>query len=171
MDRLIRDVVMGTAGAWVASKVMERVGSFIYERQSDASRQREEQLRPDPMPPVTLVRKGAELLDMKIDDQQASGIGTWIHYGFGLAGGPAAALLRRRWDAGPFPTGLAVGLGMSVTVDEGLSSMAAPLAACARASPSSIVSWTSMLSFAIASLNICGVWNSTRWSPRRMIQR
>jgi hypothetical protein len=86
MSRFVRDALIGTASAWAARKTMEQVGGFIYERQSDASKRREEQLRPDPMPPVTLVRKGAELLNKKVDDEQASRIGTWIHYGFGLAG-------------------------------------------------------------------------------------
>ncbi len=121
MDGLWRDVAVGTVGAWVATKVMERVGGFIYERQSDASKRREEQLRPDPMPPITLVRKIADLFGQEVDDQRAESMGTWIHYGFGLVGGPAAAAIRHRRQLGGMSAGLVVGLGMALVVDEGLN--------------------------------------------------
>lgn len=121
MKKLVRDLLIGTAGAYAGSKAMERVTGFIYERQSDASKQREEHLRYDPMPTTTLARKAAEFAGRKIEDDTASKVGMFLHYGFGLAGGPAAAVIRDRSGLGPFATGLAVGLGMTVSVDEGLN--------------------------------------------------
>lgn len=83
---------IGSALAGLAATLfMEHASTWIYEHQSDQSRQREEQLRAE-MPTTTLVRKLAAGLDSRLDDERAAKLGMLAHYGFGTAGGPAALL-------------------------------------------------------------------------------
>ena len=96
---------------------MERASSFLYERQSPRSREREEQLRTE-MPTTTLARRIAGALGVGLSDERAGTLGTVIHYGFGASGGPVAAALSRG-SLAPLPAGLAVGTGMWVLADEG----------------------------------------------------
>jgi hypothetical protein len=117
MRRMIRDVIVGSAGGYAATLVMERASSALYERQDESSRRREEELRPE-MPTATLVRKVGELGGHEVEDGRAEQLGTWMHYAFGAAGGALTIALRRRgW--GPLRAGVAVGLGMWVVADEG----------------------------------------------------
>lgn len=70
-----------------ATLFMEYSSTWVYEHQSEQSRQREEQLRSE-MPTTTLVRKTAALLGTELDDERAEQFGTISHYAFGAAGGP-----------------------------------------------------------------------------------
>jgi len=93
----------------------------MYERQSASSRRREEQLRTE-MPTTTLVRRIADVVGTEVSDEQASRLGTWLHYGFGASGGPLAAALSAA-GMGAVPAGIAVGAGMWVLVDEGANAV------------------------------------------------
>ncbi len=121
MGNTIGHAVVATAGAFAAGKVMDKVTTAFYERQSDSSKHKEESLRADPMPTVTLVRRVGEMTGRKVDDETAEKVGMLAHSGFGVAGGPVASLLHRRTGLNPFAGGLAVALGMSLLVDEGLN--------------------------------------------------
>lgn len=104
---------------YVATLVMERVAGFLYDRQEEAARDREEQLR-KAMPTAVLVEKVVGLVGMEPDPATARSIGTWVQYAFGAAGGVGVLLLQRRgW--GGLPAGLAVGVGMTASVDEGIN--------------------------------------------------
>lgn len=121
IKRLAKDLVWGSLAGYAATLVMERSASFFYERQSESSRQREEQLRQE-MPTTTLVRRAAEIAGTKIEDERAEKLGMAVHYAFGASGGPVAALIERR-GIGPLAAGLAVGTGMWVAVDEGTNAV------------------------------------------------
>lgn len=116
IQRIAKDIVWSSLAGYDATLVMGRFANFFYERQSQSSRQREEQLRQE-MPTTTLVRRAGEIVETKIDDERAEKLGMVVHYAFGASGGPAAAFLQRR-GLGPLAAGLAVGTGMWVVVDE-----------------------------------------------------
>lgn len=105
-----------------ATLLMEYVSSFLYERESEDAREREERGREDDMPTTTLMRKFANAVGEELDDAQAERLGTMTHYVFGAGGGPAAAAL---YQAGmsPVSAGLVIGMGMWVFVDEGLNAL------------------------------------------------
>jgi hypothetical protein len=71
------------------------------------------------MPTITLVRKLASALGRQLDDQSAERLGTIAHFAFGSGGGPLIVMLTRS-GMDPVKAGLAVGMGMSVLVDQGL---------------------------------------------------
>jgi hypothetical protein len=116
--RWARDLLTGLGAGYGATRVMEKASTFMYERQSEEARNREEELREE-MPTTVLVRKVADWRGVKLEDEQADRLGTWLHYGFGAAGGPVAAILARTTAIRPLRAGLAVGTAMFVLVDEG----------------------------------------------------
>jgi hypothetical protein len=116
--RWVTDLLIGAGAGYAATRVMEKASTFLYERQSEEARRREEELREE-MPTTVLVRKVADWRGVKLEDQQADRLGMWLHYRFGAAGGPVAAVWARTTPIGPLGAGLAVGTAMFVFVDEG----------------------------------------------------
>jgi hypothetical protein len=74
------------------------------------------------MPTTVLVRKDARLLGRELEEDRATKFGTWTHYAFGAAGGPAAKLLTAR-GIPALTASVAVAAGMSVFADEGLNTL------------------------------------------------
>jgi hypothetical protein len=112
MRRLLGATVAGLG----ATLMMEYVSSFLYERHSQRTREREEQLRTG-MPTSVLVRKLARAAGRELDDQTAERLGMVLHYAFGASGGPAAQLLVSR-GTDPLKAGMAVAAAMELAVDQ-----------------------------------------------------
>jgi hypothetical protein len=109
--------ILGAAVAGLgATLMMEYVSSFLYERHSQHTREREERLRTE-MPTTVLARKLARLTGTELDDQTAQRLGMVLHYSFGASGGPAAQLLVRRGKH-PIRAALIVASAMEITVDQ-----------------------------------------------------
>ncbi len=119
----MRRLLGGTLVGLSATLIMEYAGSFLYERESEAVRHKEEQGRKDDMPTITLVRKPAAALGRQLDDKSAERLGTVAHFAFGSGSGPLIVMLTRS-GMDPAKAGLAVGMGMWVLVDEGLNPIA-----------------------------------------------
>ena len=117
LTRLLGSLLVGLA----ATFVMEYTSGFLYDRQSEESRQREEELRPD-MPTTALVRKAARRANVELSDDQAEKAGTFAHYAFGAGGGFAAVALARR-GVSPVRAGLAVATAMEAAVDQGANTL------------------------------------------------
>lgn len=114
--------VLGSAVAGVgATLMMEYASSWLYEREDEQARAREEQLR-SAMPTTVLVRKTAGVFGRELADEQADKLGMLVHYAFGASGGPAAKVLMAR-GLSPVQAGLGVAAAMSVVVDEGLNTV------------------------------------------------
>lgn len=105
-----------------ATYLMDEVSSYLYKREPEAVRQREEELSKG-MPTTVLARKVASALGTELEGPQADRAGMLLHYFFGAGGGPAAALLVRL-GASPLKAGLATGMAMFVFVDEGFNTVA-----------------------------------------------
>lgn len=112
MRRILGGLVVGLS----ATFLMEYASSFVWKRQSEQSRERENELRPE-MPTTVLVRKAAGLAGAEISDEQAQRLGMIAHYGFGTAGGPATIALTRV-GVEPLKAGLAVAGAMELFVDQ-----------------------------------------------------
>ncbi len=115
MQKLIGSALAGLG----ATLFMEYASTWLYNHQSQQSRQREEDLRKE-MPTTTLVRKAAGVVGTELDDARAEKLGMAVHYFFGAAGGPQALLLRR-FGSRPLQAGLGVATAMELFVDEGLN--------------------------------------------------
>src|SRR5215212_9642086 len=108
---------VGALAGYAASRTMDKATSRFYGRQSQGSKDREEELAPG----GTLVQLGKQLgaaTGRELDADQAGRLGLLVHRSFGCLYGVIAALLVRR-GVRPLKAGLAVGAGAWLLVDEG----------------------------------------------------
>jgi hypothetical protein len=95
---------------------MDRATTWFYDRQSDASKQREQELLPDGAP-IAAARKLAGLLGAEPTDDQAGTIALAMHQSLGQGYGVAAAALTRR-GVPPMAAGVASGMAGFLLMDE-----------------------------------------------------
>jgi hypothetical protein len=115
------EVLLGIGAGYLASKLMDRVTTAYLERQSEASKQREEQLQDVPAY-VKAAEKLAAVRGLDLDQERAEHLGLRLHRGLGLSGGVAAALLASR-GMNPVGAGILTGLGLWLVVDEGANAL------------------------------------------------
>ena len=116
MKGTIRVVLVGAAAGYLAGQVMDKATTWFYERQSDASKQREGELLPEGAP-MASARKLAGLIGAEPTDDQTATIATALHQSLGQLYGVAAAALTRR-GMPPVAAGLATGTAGFLLVDE-----------------------------------------------------
>ena len=116
MKGAIRVLVVGATAGLVAGQVMDKATTWYYGRQSDASRQREQELVPEGAP-LAAARKLAGLVGAEPTDDQASTIALAMHRGLGQGYGVAAAALTQR-GVPPLAAGVAAGMAGFLVVDE-----------------------------------------------------
>ena len=116
MKGVIRVLVVGATAGLVAGQVMDKATTWYYGRQSDASKQREQELLPEGAP-LAAARKLAGLVGAEPTDDQASTIALAMHRGLGQGYGVAAAALTQR-GAPPLAAGVAAGMAGFLVVDE-----------------------------------------------------
>ena len=116
MKSAIRVLFVGAAAGYVAGQVMDKATTWFYGRQSDASKERENQLLPEGAP-VASARKLAALVGAEPTDEQAGQIATALHQTLGQGYGVVAAALTRR-GVPPLAAGLGSGMAGFMLVDE-----------------------------------------------------
>ncbi len=89
----------------------------LYELESDADRQREDAVRPDP-PYRIAAEKAAGLVGRQLSDAQLDKASLVFHYGLAVSWAPLYPLLRRRAALSPAAAGLGTGAAMSLIADE-----------------------------------------------------
>src|SRR3712207_7069025 len=104
----VRDLAIGAAIGYCSSRAMDKATSWYLERQSEASRRREEEVAPVGSP-VLVVKKLARLVGRDdVTDEGAAKIGSVVHRSLGTTYGMAATALARKGVA-PLAAGLATG--------------------------------------------------------------
>ena len=116
MKGAIRVLFVGAAAGVAAGQVMDRATTWFYERQSDASRRRENELLPEGAP-MASARKLAGLIGAEPTDDQTGQLAAAMHRSLGQLYGVAAAALTRR-GVPPVAAGVATGVGGFLLVDE-----------------------------------------------------
>jgi hypothetical protein len=114
--KAVRVLLVGAAAGYVAGQVMDRATTWYYERQSDASKEREQELLPEGAP-LAAARKLAGLVGAEPTDDQANTIALAMHQSLGQGYGVAAAALTRR-GVPPMAAGVAAGMAGFLAVDE-----------------------------------------------------
>jgi hypothetical protein len=116
VGRAIRVLVVGAAAGYLAGQAMDRATTWFYGRQSDASKEREQELLPEGAP-VAAARKLAGLVGAEPTDDQVAQLAAAMHQCLGQGYGVAGAALA---GAGvpPLAAGIAVGLAGFLVVDE-----------------------------------------------------
>ena len=116
MKRAIKVLFVGVTAGYLAGQAMDRATTWYYGRQSDASKQREQELLPEGAP-MASARKLAGLLGIEPTEDQTSTLAQSLHYSLGQLYGLVAAVLTRR-GVPPVAAGLASGAGGFLLVDE-----------------------------------------------------
>jgi len=111
------NIMVGGLVGYVASRTMDQATTWFYGIQTDASKQREEELAPG----GTLVQFGKQVgaaLGRDLSAEAAGRVGLAAHRTLGVGYGMAAAALVRR-GVPPLKAGLTVGAAAWAIVDEG----------------------------------------------------
>jgi hypothetical protein len=117
----LRVLLVGTAAGYAAGQVMDKATTWFYGRQSDASKQREQELLPEGAP-IASARKLAGLVGIEPTDEQAGQLAGALHQSLGQTYGVAAAALTRA-GVPPLAAGLATGAAGFLLVDEAANSL------------------------------------------------
>jgi hypothetical protein len=116
MVKAVRVLLVGAAAGFVAGQVMDKATTWFYGRQSDASKEREQELLPGGAPLAT-ARKLAGLVGAEPTDDQANAIAMAMHRSLGQGYGVAAAALTQR-GVPPMAAGVGAGMAGFLAVDE-----------------------------------------------------
>jgi hypothetical protein len=116
MKGALRVLLVGAAAGYLAGQVMDKATTWFYGRQSDASKEREQELLPEGAP-LAVARKLAGLIGAEPTDDQAGRLALAMHQSLGQLYGVVAAALTRRGVA-PVTAGVASGVGGFLLVDE-----------------------------------------------------
>jgi hypothetical protein len=120
MNSAVRDLGIGAGIGYCSSRAMDQATGWYLERQSEASRRREEEVAPGGAP-VLVGKKLAGLGGREVTDEQAARIGLFVHRFLGMTYGMAATALARK-SVPPLRAGVATGVAAFVAVDEGVLS-------------------------------------------------
>ncbi len=117
---LVRDVGIGAAAGYVGTRVMEMVGGKLYELESEADRQRENEVSPG-LPYEIAAKKMAAIVGWTLTEEHVRQLGMVFHLGLGISWGPVYLILRRAIGLSPVQAGLITGAVLWAVVDEGLT--------------------------------------------------
>ena len=116
MKNAIRTLFVGAAAGYVAGQAMNQATTWFYGRQSDESKQREQEVLPEGAP-VASARKLASWIGAEPTEDQTETLAQVVHQSLGQLYGVVAASLTRR-GVNPVAAGLASGAGGFLLVDE-----------------------------------------------------
>jgi hypothetical protein len=114
---LAADAALVVAAGYGSAKIMGKATTFMYEQQTDAAKQQEEEASYGVAYNVA-AKKTAALAGKDLTDEQAGKAGMAIHYALAVGWVPLYMLARRRLGMTPFGAGAASGLSMTLIVDE-----------------------------------------------------
>ncbi len=90
------DLLKGALAGLVATWVMERVTTYLYEHEGSAARQREDEARQGKHAFTVAAEKTTDLTGISLSEDQQQRLGMAYHWGLGLGAGALYAALRRR---------------------------------------------------------------------------
>ena len=114
----LADAVIGAAAGVAASWVMGKATSYLYERENEEARKKENEARGGKMAYGVAAEKAAELAGKELSDQQRKKYGSAIHWGLGVGAGAAYGAMRHRVPGVDWGRGIAFGLAFWLLVDE-----------------------------------------------------
>jgi len=117
------DVLVGAIGGAAATWAMTRATTWLYDRESSAARQREDNARGGETAFARAAGRLAGAADVTLDREQRARVGTALHWTTGIAAGIGYALARRRWPPIAVGGGLAFGFGFFMLMDEGVNTL------------------------------------------------
>ncbi len=120
LKSVLGDLAVAAAGGLVATRAMEPVTTMLYERASEADREREQRVSPGVAYRVA-AEKVAGRLGLRLSEEQLDRAGLLLHYALGIGWAPMYVVLRRSWRMPALQAGIVTGLALFAIVDEGLN--------------------------------------------------
>ena len=116
---LIADIIDGAIAGAVATWVMGKATTVLYERENDAARQREDSARGGKTAYGIAAEKGAALVGKELSDEERKRYGEAIHWALGMGAGALYGALRPRSKVASTAGGLLFGAAFFLLMDEG----------------------------------------------------
>ncbi len=114
------DLVKGAIAGAVATYVMGRITTFMYDREDRRARKQEDEARGGGTSYGTAAEKGAELVGSRLTSKEREQAGSAIHWALGIGAGAGYAVVRRRLAFLGSTVGTAFGTAFWAFVDEGV---------------------------------------------------
>jgi uncharacterized membrane protein YagU involved in acid resistance len=115
---LVADLIDGAVAGAVATWVLGRVTTVLYERESKPAREREDRARHGKTAYGVAAEKAAKLVGTELSDDEREKYGSAIHWGLGITAGAVYAALRPRVESAAVARGLAFGTAFWLLMDE-----------------------------------------------------
>jgi hypothetical protein len=118
-----RDLVKGAIAGAVATWVMGKLTTYLYDREDQSARQAEDEARGGKTAYGAAAEKTAGLFGKSLDEKQRERLGSAIHWALGIGTGAGYALLRRRFGGVGKLGGTGFGTAFWALTDQGLVSL------------------------------------------------
>jgi hypothetical protein len=118
-----KELLKGAIAGAVATWVMDRVTTYMYEHENEIARLMEDRVRHGRSAYEAAAEKLASLLGRELDEEQRRRLGAAIHWALGIAAGTAYGTIGRRVPALRSGGGAKFGTAFWAAVDEGLVSL------------------------------------------------
>ena len=118
-----KDLLKGAIAGAVATWIMDRVTTRMYEKENGPARQMEDRVRHGRTAYEAAAEKAAQLLGRRLTRQERRQVGAAIHWALGIAAGAVYGAFGRRLPAFRRGGGSAFGTAFWAAVDEGLVSI------------------------------------------------
>jgi uncharacterized membrane protein YagU involved in acid resistance len=115
---VLGDAIDGAIAGLVATWVMGKVTTLLYERQDERATERENQARGGKSAYGVAAEKGARIIGLELSDEQRQKYGSGVHWVLGIAMGAAYGVLRPRLPHADAGHGLLFGTAFFLAVDE-----------------------------------------------------
>jgi hypothetical protein len=110
------DLALGAVAGAAATWIMGTVTTFLYEREDEQARRREDQARGEKTAYEVAAEKAAGLTGRQLSEDQRKKLGTAIHWATGIGAGALHAVLRRRLGRRGLGRDLAAGAAFGAAV-------------------------------------------------------
>lgn len=121
MGRFVARLVLGAAAGAVATWAMGKVTTFLYERESDEAREREDAARGGKTAYGVAAEKAAALVGRELSDEERERMGANIHWGIGVGAGACYGALLAASPGHSIGKALSFGAGFFLLMDEVLT--------------------------------------------------
>ena len=112
------EIIKGAIAGALATWIMDKVTTYIYERQPSKIRKIEARVSEGKGAYGTAAEKVARLAGVELDDARRMRFGSAIHWTMGITAGALYGALRARFRTLDATQGLPFGLGMWLVIDE-----------------------------------------------------
>ena len=116
---IVADVIDGAIAGAVATWVMGKATSYLYEREDKAAREREDRAREGKTAYGVAAEKAARLAGTELSEDERQKYGSAIHWALGVGAGAVYGVLRPRVEHAALARGLAFGTAFWLGMDEG----------------------------------------------------